>query len=130
MKQTESATLDRQGRVINPCQKAMQSKIAAIANCPWVDHIADLCKFELVGMIGTEEKISVIDQSSMAAFNFKKYGHDDDLEVNKDSTKVEDSSTINSKDQGGTSLADHTQYMDTRLPWEGRREETQMMQPE
>ena len=108
----------------------MQSKIAAIENYPWVDQTAGLCKSEIVGMLGVEEKISVIDGSSMAAFNFKTYGHDDDLTVNKDSTKVEDSSTINSKDQGGTSLADHTQYMDTRLPWEGRREETQMMQPE
>ena len=68
-----------------------------------------LWKSELVDMHGLNEKISVIDPSSMAAFNFKRYGANDDLTVNRDKTKVEDTSTINSKCQQGTFLAKHTQ---------------------
>ena len=53
----------------------------------------------------------VIDPISMAAFNFKRYGANNDLTVNREKTKVEDTSTINFKDQEGTSLAEHTQYV-------------------
>ena len=88
----------------------MQSEIAAIDNCDWIDNKAGLCKSELMDMLGVEEKISVIDPTSMAAFNFKKYGAKDDLTVNRNPVKGEDTSTINSKDQEGKSLAEHTQY--------------------
>ena len=52
----------------------------------------------------------MIDPTSMAAFNFKNYGAKDDLTVNRNPIKGEDTSTINSKDQEGKSLAEHTQY--------------------
>ena len=52
----------------------------------------------------------MIDPTSMVAFNFKKYGAIDDLTVNRNPIKGEDTSTINSKDQEGKSLAEHTQF--------------------
>ena len=81
---------------------------AAIDNCDWIDNKAGLCKSELIDMLGVEEKISVIDPTSMAAFSLKKYGTKDDLTVNRNPIKGEDTSTINSKDQEGKSLAEHT----------------------
>ena len=60
--------------------------------------------------MGVQEKVSVIDPTSMAAFNFKKYGAHDDITVNKDKNKNEDASTIPLNHRGGTSLTEHTVY--------------------
>lgn len=108
--QAETATLNRKGKVVNQSQQLMESEIAAIDDCSWVDTKAGLCKSELVGMMGVQEKVSIVDPTSMAAFNFKKYGAHDDMTVNKDKTKKEDASTIPPNYRGGTSLAENTMY--------------------
>ena len=107
--QAETATLNSHGKVINQRQRRMESEIAAIDACSWVDSKAGLCKSELVEMMGVQEKESVIDPTSMAAFNFEKYGAHDDMTVNKDKTKVEDASTVSNLREG-TSLATNTMY--------------------
>ena len=89
----------------------MQIKIMAIESFSWVDETAGLRKSELVDMLRVQAKVSVVDPKSMPAFNFEEYGHKDDLTVNKDPAKVEDASTIATKDQAGTSLAEHTKYI-------------------
>ena len=81
VQQAATARLDRNGKVVNKRQQAMQSEIAATDNYDWIDNRAGLCKSELVDMLGVEEKISVIDPTSMAVFNFKKYRPNDDLTV-------------------------------------------------
>ena len=40
VQQAETATLRRNGKVINKRQQAMQSEIAAIDNCDWIDNKA------------------------------------------------------------------------------------------
>ena len=65
VQQAETATLDRNGKVINKRQQAMQSEIAAIDNCDWIDNKAGLCKSELIDMLGVEEKILVIDPTTV-----------------------------------------------------------------
>ena len=40
--QAETATLNRKGKVVNQSQQLMESKIAAIDDCSWVDTKAGL----------------------------------------------------------------------------------------